>query len=314
VFPVQRGTCQRIEDALVKLGVIVPQGWTGEYAGWDPTRAWARTVDVARTADTLGFDSIWLFDHFHTTPDPTDAPVFESYTTLTALATATRSVRMGHVVTCAGFRNPALLAKMVTTMDVISGGRMILGIGAGWKEEEWRAYGYDFPDKRGRLDRLQDALEIATRMFEPGRASYDGHHSSIDGAINEPKPLQHPRVPIMVGGNGREKTWRLAARYADELNVDAMPPDELREALPVLAQRCEEIGRDPATLPVSVHVWRKDEERNAREPLDELIAAYADLGVVRVMALLPGVELSDEPLQEFAQLAGSVQLTASSRS
>ena len=284
----------------MRLGVIVPQGWTGEYAGWEPSRAWARTVEVARKADELGFDSIWLFDHFHTTPDPTDEPVFESYTTLTALAAQTEHVRLGHVVTCAGFRNPALMAKMVTTMDVISGGRMILGIGAGWKEEEWNAYGYGFPDKRGRLERLEDALEIATRMFAPGRASHVGHHTTIDGAINEPKPIQQPRVPIMVGGNGREKTWRLAARYADELNLDAMPPDELREALPVIAQRCEEVGRDPATLPVSVHLWRKDPERNQREPLVDLIQQYADLGVVRVMGLLPNIEDSDDPLDEYA--------------
>lgn len=291
----------------MKLGVIIPQGWTGEYAGWDAQRAWSRSVDVARRADDLGFDSIWVFDHFHTTPDPTDEPVFESYTTLTALAAATHDVRLGHVVTCAGFRNPALLTKMVTTMDVISGGRMILGIGAGWKEEEWRAYGYDFPGRRGRLERLEDALEIATRMFSPGRASYAGHHTSIEGAINEPKPLQQPRVPIMVGGNGQEKTWRLAARYADELNVDSMTPDDLREALPILAQRCEEIGRDPQTLPVSVHAWRKDPERNEREPLGELLQAYAELGVVRVMALLPDIESSDEPLLEFAELGRSVR-------
>jgi F420-dependent oxidoreductase-like protein len=284
----------------MKVGVIVPQGWTGEYAGWDAQRAWSRTVEVAQRADQMGFDSIWLFDHFHTTPDPTEEIVFESYTTMTALATATREVRLGHVVTCAGFRNPALLAKMATTMHVISGGRMILGVGAGWKEEEWRAYGYGFPDKQGRLAQLEDTLEIATRMFRPGRATYEGKVSSVSGAINEPKPLQGA-IPIMVGGNGQQVTWRLAARYADELNVDAMPPDELRDALPVLRQRCEEVGRDPDTLPVSVHLWRKDPERNEREPLRELIPAYAELGVSRVMALMPGIESSDEPLHELAE-------------
>jgi F420-dependent oxidoreductase-like protein len=285
----------------MKLGVIVPQGWTGEYAGWEPQRAWARSVEVARLADTQGFESIWLFDHFHTTPDPTDEPVFESYTALTALATATSNVRLGHIVTCAGFRNPALLAKMVTTMDVISAGRMTLGIGAGWKEEEWRAYGYGFPDKKGRLAQLEDALEIATRMFKPGRAGYEGKVTTIDGVINEPKPLQDGGVPIMVGGNGPQVTWRLAARYASELNLDAMPPDELRDALPVIRQRCEEVGRDPDSLALSVHLWRKDEERNRREPLDELVAAYSELGVARVMALLPGIEESDEPLHEYLE-------------
>jgi F420-dependent oxidoreductase-like protein len=289
----------------VRLGVIIPQGWTGEYAGWDAARAWARSVAVAQKADQLRFDSIWLFDHFHTTPDPTEAPVFESYTSLTALAALTQHVRLGHVVACAGFRNPALVAKMVSTMDVISGGRMNFGIGAGWKEEEWRAYGYDFPDRRARLRQLQDALEIAVRMFRVERATYEGEVSSIDGAINEPKPLQQPRVPIMVGGNGREVTWRLAARYADELNLDSVTPDDVAEALPVIAERCEEIGRDPASLGVSIHIWRKDDERNRREPLGDLLARYNELGLTRAMALLPRVEESDEPLEEFAELGRS---------
>jgi len=287
---------------LVKLGVIVPQGWTGEYAGWEPLRAWRRTLEVAQLADRTGFDSIWVFDHFHTTPEPTDEPVFEAYTTLSALAAATNRVRLGEIVTCASYRNPALLAKMATTIDVISDGRMVLGLGAGWKEEEWLAYGYDFPGKKKRLEVLEDTLEIATRMFAPGRATYSGKTRSIDGAINEPKPVQQPRIPIMVGGNGQKVTWHLAAKYADELNVDAMTPDDLREALPVIAQRCEEVGRDPETLALSVHIWRKDEERNRREPLDELLAAYADLGVSQVICLLPGIEDSDEPLHEYLEL------------
>jgi F420-dependent oxidoreductase-like protein len=288
----------------MKLGVIVPQGWTGEYAGWDGARAWKRTLEVAQLADRTGFDSIWVFDHFHTTPDPTDEPVFEAYTTLSALAMATENVRLGQIVTCVGYRNPALLVKIATTLDVISGGRMTLGLGAGWKEEEWLAYGYDFPDKKERLAALEDTLEIATRMFAPGRATYSGTTHSIEGAINEPKPLQQPRIPIMVGGNGQKVTWRLAAKYADELNVDAMSPDDLRDAMPVIRQRCEEVGRDPGTLAVSVHLWRKDEERNQREPLGELIAAYRELGVARVMALLPGIESTDEPLLEYGELGG----------
>ena len=290
----------------MKLGTIVPQGWTGEYAGWDASKAWARTVAVARKADELGLDSIWLFDHFHTTPDPTDEPVFESYTTLAALAPQTSKVGLGHVVTCAGFRNPALLAKMISTMDVISGGRMTLGIGAGWKEEEWNAYGYGFPDRKARLEQLEDTLEIATRMFGPGRATYSGKHSSVDGAINEPKPLQRPHPTIMVGGNGRKVTWRLAARFADELNLDSMPVEEVRDALPVIRQRCEEVDRDPATLDVSIHVWRRDPQRNQREPLRELLEQYAELGLVRAIALLPDIENSDEPLVEFAELANAL--------
>ena len=138
----------------MKVGVIVPQGWTGEYDGWDAERAWARTVAVARQAEALGFESIWLFDHFTTTPRPTDELTFESFTALSALAALTDRVRLGHIVICNGFRNPALTAKMISTLDVISGGRMELGIGAGWKRDEWLAYGYGFPETKVRLAAL----------------------------------------------------------------------------------------------------------------------------------------------------------------
>jgi F420-dependent oxidoreductase-like protein len=284
----------------VKIGVIVPQGWTGEYDGWEPRKAWDRTVQVGRKAEDLGFESIWLFDHFHTVPEPTNEITFEAFTTLTALAGVTERVRLGHVVLCAGYRNPALVAKMISTMDVLSGGRMELGLGAGWKEDEWRAYGYGFPETRERLERLGDALEIVTRMMGRGRATYEGKHCSVRNAINVPKPLQKPRVPIMVGGNGPNVTWRLAAKHADELNLDGMTPAEVREALPVIHRRCEEIDRDPATLAVSVHIWMRDRPRK-RGPVEDLLASYRDLGVSRVMTLLPGVARSDEALARFAE-------------
>ena len=289
----------------MRVGVIVPQGWTGEFDGWDARAAWDRTVAVAQAADRLGFESVWVYDHFHTTPEPTDELTFESFSTLAALAALTRGVRLGHVVMCASFRNPALVAKMLSTMDVISGGRMEMGIGAGWKQEEWLAYGYDFPDTRRRQAVLRDALEIVTRMFEAGRASYEGEHARVAGAINVPKPLQRPRIPIIVGGNGRRVTWALAARYADELNLDAMAPAALRDALPVIRQRCEETDRDPGTLRVSVHLWLKDrawlEDTGEQDlPMTELLAAYRELGVSRVMGLVPGSADGDEALERFA--------------
>ena len=147
----------------MKIGAIVPQGWVGEYNGWDPLDAWRRTTEVARQADRLGFESIWLFDHFHTVPRPTDEITFESFTSLSALAALTERVRLGHIVICTAFRNPALTAKMISTMDSISGGRMELGIGAGWKRDEWLAYGYGFPETPERLARLGDDLGVITR-------------------------------------------------------------------------------------------------------------------------------------------------------
>jgi len=281
------------------VGVVVPQGWTGEYDGWDARRAWDRTAAVAGQAERLGFESAWVFDHFQTEPVPTDELTFESFTTLAALAAQTRRIRLGQVVICTAFRNPALTAKMIGTLDVISGGRMELGIGAGWKEDEWRAYGYGFPDTRTRLATLADHLEVISRMLGPGHATFAGEHASVTDAINVPRGLQEPRVPIMVGGNGPKVTWRLAARFADELNVDWLTPDEVVAAKPVIASRCEEIGRDPATLRISVNISRYDITPAGRKRI-ELLAGYREAGVGRVMALIPESAVSDEPLESFA--------------
>jgi F420-dependent oxidoreductase-like protein len=300
----------------MRVGIIVPQGWTGEYDGWEPERAWARTVQVAQQADRLGFESIWLFDHFHTVPRPTDEITFESFTSLSALAALTERVRLGHIVICNGFRNPALTAKMAATLDTISGGRFELGIGAGWKRDEWKAYGYGFPETKVRLAMLHDALEVVSRMLEPGRmtrATYDGDHASVTNAINMPKPIQPSGMPIMVGGNGPNVTWRLAARYADELNLDGMSPDKVRGALPTIRARCEEIGRDPESLAVSVHVWQETPEWGAAgKRRQHLLTAYADLGVSRVMGLLQSSADSDDALDELAAdaRAAGVELSA----
>jgi len=288
----------------MRLGIIVPQGWTGEYDGWEPEAAWARTVAVAQQAERIGAESAWLFDHFHTVPRPTDEPTFESFTSLSALAALTSRIRLGQIVICNGFRNPALTAKMASTLDCISGGRFELGIGAGWKRDEWMAYGYGFPETRVRLAMLHDALEVISRMLEPGRATratYDGVHHSVADARNVPKPIQATGLPIMVGGNGPNVTWRLAARYADELNVDGLSPAELRAALPTIRSRCEEIGRDPDSLAVSVHVWWGTPRwRAGGAARRELLAEYAELGTSRVMGLLQASASSDEALDELA--------------
>lgn len=283
----------------MNIGVIVPQGWTGEYAGWQPTDAWARTRDVAWQAEALGFESIWLFDHFHTTPRPTLEITFEAFSTLAALAAETRRVRLGHVVLCAAYRNAALTAKMISTLDAISNGRMELGLGAGWKRDEWLAYGYGFPEAGERLAILRDHLEVVRAMMEDERATYDGRHAKVDRAINRPQPIQQPRVPIMVGGNGPNVTWRLAARYADELNLDGMTPAEVERALPVIRSRCEEIDRDPATLKVSVHVWW-EALRDQGESRRDLVRAYGELGVSRLIALIRESADSDEALAAWA--------------
>jgi F420-dependent oxidoreductase-like protein len=290
------------------VGVVLPQGWTGEYAGMDAAAAWARTVDLALEVETLGFESIWLFDHFHTVPKPAEEITFESFTALAALAMTTRRVRLGHLVSCTGYRNPALVAKMIATMDVISGGRMELGLGAGWKADEWRAYGYGFPPLRERQRRLEDALEIAARMLRQPRATHAGRTAQIDAAINVPQPIQRPRPPLLVGGNGRDITWRLAARHADELNLDNVPPDEIEDAMRVIADRCREIDRDPASLRVSVHIWW--ESLDAADPV-HLMAAYREAGVSRVMALVRAAAQDDQALEAFRDQAVEAGATVS---
>jgi F420-dependent oxidoreductase-like protein len=267
----------------MKAGLVIPQGWKYEYNGWDPAIAWSRTLDLARHAEDLGFESEWVFDHFHTSPDPMDEITFESFTTLTAIAGVTSRVRLGPMVICAGFRNPALVAKMAATLDIASGGRLELGIGGGWKEEEWLAYGYGFPPISDRLGALSDGLEIITLMFAPGRATYGGKYASVNNAINVPKGIQKPRPPIVVGGNGPEVTFRLAARFADELNLVHLGTDQAAELMAIARERCEEIGRDPATLRLSLYCTEEDSKTLGQRRVD-FIGRCAQIGLDRLMA------------------------------
>jgi F420-dependent oxidoreductase-like protein len=241
----------------MKVGLMTPQGWKGEYDGWDAAAAWARTIELAEQADALGFESLWVFDHFHTVPEPTDEITFESFTMLAALAMATRRVRLGHMVVCTGFRNPGLTAKLASTLDVISNGRFELGIGAGWKEDEWLAYGYGFPPIAERLAQLGDHLEVITRMLAPGRATFEGRHARVRGAINVPKGIQ-PHIPLIVGGNGRRKTAGLAVQYADELNFVFLDPAEISVRIAEARARCVDTGRDPRTLRFSLYARDED--------------------------------------------------------
>ena len=267
-------------------------------------------VSAARAAEQLGFESVWLYDHLQPWTGATKDPVFESFTGLTGVAGVTERIRLGHLVLCAGFRNPALVAKMASTLDVISGGRFDLGMGAGWYADEWRAHGYDFPDRATRLAILADHLEVISQMLEPGEARYEGRHARVDGAPNEPKPIKG-RLPIMVGGNGQNVTWRLAARYADELNLDCLSAGRTKEALPLIAARCEEIGRNPQTMRVSVHVYLDGLGSPGQQRIEEL-GAFAALGIARVMTCPPGLMQSDEALDSFAAdcIAAGVILSA----
>jgi len=283
----------------VKVGIVLPQGLQGEYRGWAPERAWNRTLELARRAEHLGFESVWLYDHVQTFGSARDEPSFEAMAMLGALAAETGRIRLGPLVACVGYRNPALLAKVASTLDVISGGRFELGIGAGLKSDEALSYGFGFPAIADRMTLLRDSLEILVRMLEPGHATYEGEQVRVGDAINDPKGLQSPRIPIIVGGNGPNATWRIAARYADELNVDGLSPHAVGDGLPVIRARCEEAGRDPATLAVSVHLGPGDVAVAGPGRVARL-AAYRELGIRRVMASLPTSVADDAVLESFA--------------
>jgi F420-dependent oxidoreductase-like protein len=297
----------------MKVGLTLPQGCDREYLGLEPELAWQRTIEIAQQAEAMGFESLWVNDHFQVDPPLIEAPIFEPFVELAGLAMVTRRARLGHLVLAAAYRNAGLTAKAISTLDVLSGGRTELGIGAGWKEDEWIAYGYGFPSTRERLAMLADDLEIITRMLGPGRATWAGEHAHVIDAIHEPKGLQHPRIPILVGGNGPKVTWRLAARFADELNLDALAPADVERALPVIAQRCEEVGRDRSTLRVSIHIWgpayaEPGTARRAR------LRQYMDLGLDRAI-LQAYAAVQDPPmLDAIAEDCAALGLLESSAS
>lgn len=215
-----------------------------------PERLFDRVVDQAQAAEKAGFNLVTVMDHLYQIAGvgAETEPMLEAWSTLNALARETSRVRLGTLVTGVTYRNPALLAKMATTLDVISGGRAIFGLGAAWNEAEHIGYGYDFPSVGERMDRLDEALSIARAMFTEGRPTFTGRHYRIDQALNVPKPIQPGGPRIMVGGGGEQRTLRIAAKHADMTHWFPLGFDALRHKTEVLERWCESIGRDPATI------------------------------------------------------------------
>jgi F420-dependent oxidoreductase-like protein len=207
-----------------------------------------KLVEIALTAERSGFSSISLMDHLYQIPGvgPQTNWMFEGNTMLAALAARTSTVTLGTLVGGVTYRNPALLAKITTTLDVISGGRAWFGIGAAWFEAEHMAYGFDFPPLKERFERLEECLQIARAMFTLERATFTGTHFHVDGALNNPKPLRGD-IPIVIGGSGEKKTLRMVAQYADGCNIFG-DPGTARHKLDVLEAHCERLGRDPAEI------------------------------------------------------------------
>lgn len=253
-----------------RFGISIPNGWTLELSRLDGAAAkWTALREYVVEAEALGFASAWIVDHFHTFPRKTVEATFEAFTTLTALAALTERIRLGTLVACAGYRNPAHLAKVVACLDVISGGRAILGLGAGWYQEEYGAFGYDFPSIGTRLEQLAETCEIVTALFTQERVTYEGRHFRLRDAICEPKPAQRPHPPLLIGGGGERVLLRHVARYADAWNCN-VGFDEYRRKLEILQRHCRELGRDPAAIELTVTLPMAVVDRG--EDLDHVLA------------------------------------------
>ena len=204
--------------------------------------------EIAQAAEQLGYHSLWLFDHFYHFPFPDNVTVLESWTLMSVLAGATSSIRLGTLVLCDGYRPPALLAKMAATLDVLSGGRLEFGYGAGWHQEEFTGYGYGFPPVAVRIRRMEEGLTVIKQLWSAERSTWAGKYYRLDNAICEPKPLQRPHPPITIGGGGEKLLLRAVARHADIWNYFPAPLPEYEHKTQVLDQHCRDLGRDPQSL------------------------------------------------------------------
>ena len=236
----------------MRFGIFVPQGWRMDLVGIAPEHQWGVMRDLAQRADAEeAWESLWVYDHFHTVPEPSQEACHEAWSLMSAFAAVTGRVRLGQMCTCMSYRDPAYLAKVAATVDVISGGRLEMGIGAGWYEHEWRAYGYGFPTAGERLARLREGVEVFRQLWTTGSATLDGEHYQVDGAMGWPRPLQgtvfpgseRNGIPVWVAGGGERKTLRIAAEHADYTNFDGTP-EAFAHKSQVLRGHCEDVGRD----------------------------------------------------------------------
>ncbi len=307
----------------MKVGLVLPQGYFNEFEGWEPTRAWARIVELAQTAERLGFESIWTGEHV-LSKWPGESIAFDCWALSSGLAPLVPRVGIGLIVLNSTFHNPAMTAKAAATLDAVSGGRLTLGLGAGFKENEARAYGHPYPPLVERMEWLSEHFEIIWRMTRQGEPpfTYEGAYARVADVANSPRSARSPGVRLLIGGHGRKYTFRLAARYCDELNLNVFP-DEVPPLLEAFRERCAEIGRDPATVELNCGTnqimrykglrvtggqrfaephelaYQDPEKVAAVGTRAEELAAWRELGFDRVTAGIPGLHNTDEGLYEF---------------
>jgi F420-dependent oxidoreductase-like protein len=264
--------------------------------------AWPDMLAVWQAADDIDlFESAWTFDHFYPIFSDSNGPCMEGWITLTALAQATERIRVGVLVTGNVYRHPAVLANMAATLDIISGGRLELGLGAGWNEEECAAYGIDLPPLKERFDRFDEACQVVLGLLRDETTDFDGKHYQLTAARCEPKPVQRPHPPLCIGGGGEQRTLRAVARYAQHWNFPGGGVETLKQKRAVLEEHCADIGRDPHEIMISTHL-RIPEEGGLPALAEEAAAlgeAGLDLGIVYLSP--PHTPKVLEPLAEALQ-------------
>ncbi|OYO19006.1 LLM class F420-dependent oxidoreductase [Enemella evansiae] len=295
----------------MRFGVFIPQGWRFDLVGIEPDSQWSVMKSLAQQVDAEpGWESVWVYDHFHTTPQPSDQATHEAWTLMAGLGAVTDRVRLGQMCTCMGYRNPAYLAKVAATCDHISGGRVEMGIGGGWYEHEWKAYGYGFPRAGVRLGMLDEGVQIFKQAWETGTATLDGKHYQVDGAIVEPRPVQSPRIPLWIAGGGEKVTLKIAAKYADYTNF-AGTPDDFEHKSQVLAEHCREVGTDFDAITRSanynVFIGRdEDEVAERRAAYIDRVKGYLSeeqlAGQLRAYDGMPGVGTPEQIVENLRGL------------
>ncbi len=261
----------------MRFGLFIPQGWRLSLVDIPHEDHWKVMKGLAQQADQGPWESIWVFDHFHTVPQPTEEATHEAWTLMSAFGAVTERVRLGQMCTCMSYRSPAYLAKVAATVDHISGGRVEMGIGAGWYEHEWRAYGYGFPPIKERLGRLREGVDIFKQAWTKGVSTLDGEYYQVDGAICRPLPIQEGGIPVWIAGGGEKVTLRIAAQYADYTNFAAADLDVWAAKTALLKAHCDDLGRDFGTITKSAnaHVVIGDTEAEVADRISFIEAKSA---------------------------------------
>jgi F420-dependent oxidoreductase-like protein len=265
----------------MRFGLFIPQGWRLDLVDIPVEQHWAVMRDLALYAEAGAWDSLWVYDHFHTIPMPSDEATHEAWSLMSAFAATTSHIKLGQMCTAMGYRNPVYLAKVAATADIISGGRVQMGIGGGWYQQEWEAYGYGFPSAGVRLGMLDEGVQIMRDAWRDGKVSLpDGKHYQVDGAIVQPKPLQDGGLPMWIAGGGEKVTLKIAAKYAQYTNFTA-DPDGFAHKSQVLADHCREAGTeyDAIVRSANVHVVIGDSDDEVKQRVDRVRARMLTTGV-----------------------------------